>query len=1080
LHRDLKPSNVLVTKGGLVKILDFGLVTRLFAAELAVPETLVGTPVYMAPELCASLAPSPASDWYSVGVMLYTILTGKLPFAGPLDHVILAKQCLDARPASEVVTGPIPADLDILCSSLLAKSPVARPEIGHILATFAAGAAAAAASGRSPETRPRLHALPGSFVGRAREVARLAALLGQPRDAAGAHVVLVEGLSGVGKTSLIEHLLREAEGRGDLVLRSRCFERGSVRWKALDGAIDDLASHLAQLSRDELRRVMPSDARERWALGRLFPVLSLDDEAGTAPEEVDPVELKRRAFEGLRGLFHAVAAQRRIVVEIDDAQWSDDDSLAPLTELLRAPSPPSLWFIAYRSDEKDQSHFLRAFAAGALPLVPPERRELVELGPLPPEEALRLAVERLGSAPDEAALDRARAIAREADGHPLLIDELARASFGSAGEDVGGHLAADRLSELLRARIVALPPEARVIVELVALASEPVDVRLVRAASGADQRDLNLLVTDRLLRVRPGHRGGETVVTWHDRVREVATAAIPEGARPGHHRVLAETAERLGDADPYFLYVHWRGAGERARARVAAITAAEAAERAFAFERAALLYTRALELADTRDAGLVERLAAAEKNAGRGIEAGRAFLEAAAAARDADEVRRLEIAAAEQFLFAGGLAEGEAVIAKVLARTGLSLRQSVPSVLGALAWQSLRLKLRGWRYTARPESEAPRDVRAVVDTLWSATLGMSLVHPLTSTAIQKRHLRMALDLGDPLRITKALGVEVAFSGLPGKAEGSRAARHSQALIARAEAVARTVPHPYASAFVTMGGGGVHWLRGRWRAAQAAVEAALAVYETACVGVTWEKDTACFVALSALLHQGAVPELRARTERALADATQRGDRFLATQLRTRFVPFLMLADDRPEAIAPETSEALAGWRAHGYQVVHLYAWMAAIEAALYTGDAAGAQALLASGTKPLKRSFILLGQYYRVQFHELAGRVALAARDPRAALRHAARLAREGMPWATPFADSLRGHATGDASRLAAAAGGFSAVDMALHALAAEHAHARALRDDPRAADAEARTRALGVCAPGRLLSSISSGSLRDK
>src|SRR2546430_13697943 len=80
LHRDIKPSNVLVTEEGRVVILDFGLVEDINAA---LRETLLTeTPDYMSPEQGAQTVISKASDWYSVGVILYHALTGRLPFAG--------------------------------------------------------------------------------------------------------------------------------------------------------------------------------------------------------------------------------------------------------------------------------------------------------------------------------------------------------------------------------------------------------------------------------------------------------------------------------------------------------------------------------------------------------------------------------------------------------------------------------------------------------------------------------------------------------------------------------------------------------------------------------------------------------------------------------------------------------------------------------------------------------------------------------------------------------------------------------------------------------------------------------------
>ena len=1086
LHRDVKPSNVLVSTQGIVKVLDFGLVTRLFNADQE--EAIVGTPAYMAPELCAGMAASPASDWYSVGVMLYLVLTGHLPFTGDLSSVVLAKQALSVRYPSEL--NAVPRDLEELCVALLARNPVERPDASALLASLGDRRRQPGRWTRTPST---------GFVGRRREVAALSALLSG--NDGGHDVALVEGLSGLGKSALVEHVLRGIEEHGDsLVLRSRCFERGSVRYRALDGAVDDLAQWLGLMPSFEADLILPPNPVDRQALGRLFPALPGIEVVADAALNVDPGELKRRAFGALRQLFAAAArhkiAQREsigrdtrapgITIAIDDAQWADEDSLMPLAELFRGlPAGMVRWVLSYRSDELATSPFLHALHANILPPLQ-SRLTRIDIGPLDAAEALALAIERLGNATPE----QARAIAQEAEGSPLFITELSHLidhrRLASLADDREDSHRRTGLSDLLAARVLDLPAAARDALELIAVAGEPVPVRLVRAATGADQRDLNRLLQDHLIAARAS-AGGEMVMSWHDRVRETVSWRLSKVELARRHRTLAEVATAQGGADELFLYTHWREAGIYDKARDHGINAANAAMSAFAFDRAVEIYRSLIALASPLMAGGAgpnqrtlagyhEALGDALRNAGRGSEAAKAYLAAGAHIGDPAQVRRLEILAAEQYMFAGAFGEGEAVIREVLGRVGLSVAGSVTGAFASFALESLRMRMRGLDFVRREAAQVPSERLALIDTLWSVTIGLSMAQPLASQAFQQRHLRVALEAGEPLRVARALTIESAFSGL----QGGNDERRSQALARRTHEVAQTIAHPYPEAFATMADGANHWLRGRWPEARRAMDAAVVVFERDCTGVTWEKDTSRFVSLSALAHEGDFAALATRYEAALVDALERGDLYMEAQLRTRVGPLLDLLAGRPEAARTSINRALGRWTAANYQIVHFWSFINRVSSFLYEGDGRAAWRELLAGTPPLKKSMMTMGQYYRVQFHALVARTALCALET--ATVHAAhlrervqatakRLTKEDMGWSRPkaalYGALANGLGTASTAGLQQAASGFADAGMHGHRLAAEALLAKVQGDTALASKVDDAWRLRGCLDPER-------------
>ena len=139
LHRDLKPRNVLVTPAGRVVVLDFGLAAELdrTGVHASKDRHLLGTIPYMSPEQAAGQSLTPATDWYSVGVMLFEALTGRLPFASAGFQVLHDKQQHDA-PAPRDLLATIPGEWNDLCVGLLERRASQRLPARSCCAAWAA------------------------------------------------------------------------------------------------------------------------------------------------------------------------------------------------------------------------------------------------------------------------------------------------------------------------------------------------------------------------------------------------------------------------------------------------------------------------------------------------------------------------------------------------------------------------------------------------------------------------------------------------------------------------------------------------------------------------------------------------------------------------------------------------------------------------------------------------------------------------------------------------------------------------------------------------------------------------------
>ncbi|HEY4227829.1 MAG TPA: Stk1 family PASTA domain-containing Ser/Thr kinase [Candidatus Limnocylindrales bacterium] len=123
VHRDIKPGNILVTHEGRVKVADFGIARALSESALTLPGTTLGSVHYFSPEQARGELATPASDIYSLGIVLFELLTGKRPWTGDTAAAIATARLTGAVPSPAAVHGGIPPTLDAIARKALATNP---------------------------------------------------------------------------------------------------------------------------------------------------------------------------------------------------------------------------------------------------------------------------------------------------------------------------------------------------------------------------------------------------------------------------------------------------------------------------------------------------------------------------------------------------------------------------------------------------------------------------------------------------------------------------------------------------------------------------------------------------------------------------------------------------------------------------------------------------------------------------------------------------------------------------------------------------------------------------------------------
>ena len=1044
VHCDIKPSNVLVTSIGRVVLLDFGL-TRLqaAAADPHSEDDVRGTVAYMAPELLTGSPASPASDWYSVGAMLYQLLTSRLPFEGDISQILVAKQHAAPPPPGKWARD-LPSDLDELCQRLLRRDPAQRPTAEEIVRRL----------GSLPPSRtdlPPTGSTATAFFGGHRELELLWA--GHQQAVQGQTAkVLLQGESGIGKTALLQHFLRQLAARDDvLVLSGRCYEQESVPFKGLDDLIDCLSSALHRLPASELARLMPPESP---SLLRMFPVLGRVQSFAELSHGEDSVEdqqqLRQRAVGALRELLQRLSQGRTVVLAIDDLQWGDADSAAVLSELLgHRDSPPLLLIGCYREAADQPEEFLTELStrASAEGFWTAELR----LGTLPQQDAQALAQLHL-DVPEESSAGLAEEVARAAAGNPFLIQQFAWSVSQQPSDQAEPiRLRAEDADGMLWSRLKKLSSATQQLLELVAVAGHPLrptDAFLaIRFAEQDPQKVLRLLEVKRLIAFSSGS-ATEQIGPYHDRIREAILRHLSAEKKRHHHLNLALVLEDAEQPNPEHLAQHFAAADQPERAWKYAPMAAERASQALAFGRAAAFFRLAL---DTGCGDAVERrqvqrrLAESLATAGEGRKAAEAYLGLVPQAdrTDSREFRRLAV---EQYLWSGHFQSAQQPLRQLMAEEGVRLYRSPWRMLVQAARLEIRIRRRGLDLQLRSADQLSADELQQIDLYgMSVRLGGVYDYPIGVVA-QKLHLLHALRAGEPERLVLALVYEVAFFGVGGQ----WARRRAERLLAVAQPLLQRPEAHYLGGLLPGMRGLMALAQGDWSGTLQHSRQAVNLLMHDPARLWGEIAAGQHYAMIAHFHLGQFAAMSEQVPQLLQGARQRGDRLASHWLGMSYPNAIWLFADEPQRAKAELERARAECPPQPYSLDQVYVAIAEMHRRLYEGDGPAAWEQVRQFWPRLRRSGGLRFPLFRVQMRFLRATAALLAgfqgHAPRSLLRvarrEAGRLSRDA-PLAQKLAillnaqlAQLEGQDGRAANEFAQAADAFGTADMAFHAAVA--------------------------------------------
>lgn len=327
LHRDLAPRNVRRTEDGRAKLIDFGVLATVGAAG-----DLAGTPPFVAPESLRGATLDHRTDLFGLGALAYWLLARR--HAYPSRDFETLESVWRERPSVPSTFRPdVPAALDDLVMRLLSLDRLARPAIAaEVIDRLTAIGDLPPLS--DAEAAAGLLAVP-ALVGRDRELAVLDRHLQRALRGRGTSVLL-EASSGNGKTRVLQELALLAQVQGATVLTA---DGGAVD-KGPYGVIRQLGAGLLTSARHQAVDAARPRARQ---LARVLPELRRHLQLPRLAEALgDPAEERVRIQEAVVGWFRDVAAERPLVLSLDDVQRADEASLAALVALAHASVETSL------------------------------------------------------------------------------------------------------------------------------------------------------------------------------------------------------------------------------------------------------------------------------------------------------------------------------------------------------------------------------------------------------------------------------------------------------------------------------------------------------------------------------------------------------------------------------------------------------------------------------------------------------------------------------------------------------------------------------------------------------------------
>ncbi len=603
IHRDLKPENILITTEGIAKLTDFGL-ARSLSTRVGLDGMVVGIVFYMAPETALRQPYDARVDLYSLGVLLYEMITENLPFFADDPVAVISQHLYSPVVPPHAHRPEIPPALDQLILQLMSKQPDDRPHTAtEVRQALESIRASGISSQRLEIPNPDLSLLDrivrGRLIGREAQLSQINAVWHQAALGEG-QVLLVNGESGIGKTRLVRELMAHALISGGKVLTGACHEEEGAPYAPFAQILRD--SHENDSSLSLLPNFVLAD------LIQIAPELRLYYPDIAPNPTAEPSSEQQRIFESITSWISQLTTQAPLLLFIDDVHWADSGTLALLRYLARRTSKLRLLIaLTYREIALDENGMLQAVLLDLSRERLSTRVKLTRLNREQTETLISTLITPNGKI-DQRLLDL---IFQETEGNPFFIEEIVKALIETGQlcfedqiwqvPDLAEIHVPQSVRATLQARVGRLPGRTQDVLRCAAILGRQFDSETLQHACQIDDEGLIEALENaeraQIIVASPRRRGQALVFSFaHNLIPTTLVENLSPLRRQRLHRNVAQALESFHPEDFEVLAYHYEKSGDSPKAQGYYRQAGDRALSIYANQEAERYYRAALEL----------------------------------------------------------------------------------------------------------------------------------------------------------------------------------------------------------------------------------------------------------------------------------------------------------------------------------------------------------------------------------------------------------------------------------------------------------------------------------------------------